>query len=374
VILEQLERNARRPFEEALTLPPGAYTSEELVELERARIFRSEWACVGREDQLSSPGDYLSFDVGGEPGFTIRGRDGALRSFANVCLHRMTQLLEGSGRCLRIVCPYHAWTYDTEGRLTGAPFMNKTPGFELRKQGLPPLRTEVFAGFVYVCLDPKAEAVSARLQRFSELFGDFHLEDYQTLDIRDEVWSTNWKCLAENFMESYHVFKVHATSFEPSTPTKTTECPPGEPTFNYHLMGAAPEAALRMAPKSNTSLRGAWRVTTVIVCIYPSHLISFGPRTYWSLSLQPLQSDRVAIRAHFGASPHAIAEAGSPQHLWNENLRDLYDQAISEDRAIVEAIRRGAASSRAGRNRLCHMERTLWEFGSYLSRRLNGTS
>src|SRR5215469_13183142 len=111
-LLDKLAKLAAVPLGDATPLPPELYHSEELYELERSQLFARGWVCPGMAAEIPKPGDYLCFSIGDQPIFTIRGRDGGLRSFSNVCLHRMMRLLEGRGTCSRIVCPYHAWTYD----------------------------------------------------------------------------------------------------------------------------------------------------------------------------------------------------------------------------------------------------------------------
>src|SRR5918911_3011024 len=118
-VAELLEA-AERPFEDARAMPPGAYTDPDFLAREIETIFSREWICVGRASGLANPGDYLTYDLAGQPVVVLRDREGALRAFSNVCLHRMSTLLEGSGNRRTIVCPYHAWTYGLDGRLLGA--------------------------------------------------------------------------------------------------------------------------------------------------------------------------------------------------------------------------------------------------------------
>lgn len=120
-IVHQLQANCERPFSDARSMPPAVYTSPAFLALEQERIFRREWLCVGRASTLTEAGDYLTADIDGQPIVVLRDEHLALKAFSNVCLHRMSVLLEGRGNTRRIVCPYHAWNYTLDGQLHGAP-------------------------------------------------------------------------------------------------------------------------------------------------------------------------------------------------------------------------------------------------------------
>ena len=116
-LVRLLQANGERPFSDARSMPPAVYTSPEFLALEQERIFRREWLCVGRASTLAHAGDYLTADIDGQPVVVLRDETLALKAFSNVCLHRMSVLLEGRGNARRIVCPYHAWNYSLDGQL-----------------------------------------------------------------------------------------------------------------------------------------------------------------------------------------------------------------------------------------------------------------
>src|SRR5258706_15734657 len=110
-------QRVRRPALEAESLPPWCYTAPEFYDREVDRIFRKTWNFLGRVDEVAKPGDFRVFDLVGESVIVLRDREGEVRAFANTCRHRGTRLLAGTGKCRSIACPYHAWTYDLDGRL-----------------------------------------------------------------------------------------------------------------------------------------------------------------------------------------------------------------------------------------------------------------
>ncbi|NBT43236.1 MAG: Rieske (2Fe-2S) protein, partial [Alphaproteobacteria bacterium] len=109
--IADLRRNTSVPFEQARAMPTSVYTSEDFVEAELKHVFSKDWYCVGRADALSKTGDYVTAELAGQPIAVLRDADHQLRAMSNVCLHRMSTLLQGRGNAKTIVCPYHAWTY-----------------------------------------------------------------------------------------------------------------------------------------------------------------------------------------------------------------------------------------------------------------------
>ena len=131
-----LRENVSLPFEQARAMPPEVYTSEAFLAAELENVFSREWLCLGRASALAEPGDYAAWEIAGQPVAVVRDRDGQLRAFSNVCLHRMSTLLHGRGRVRAIVCPYHAWTYNLDGTPARRAGDDEERG--LRPQGLPP--------------------------------------------------------------------------------------------------------------------------------------------------------------------------------------------------------------------------------------------
>lgn len=276
-----LRENAATPFERARAMPPEVYTSEAFLQAELDRVFRREWLCLGRADALAEPGDYLAWDIAGQPVAVVRDRDGALRALSNVCLHRMSTLLQGRGRVRAIVCPYHAWTYNLDGSLRGAPAMTRNEAFDRNNYRLPELRCEEWLGWVFVTLNPDAEPVASGLAEVAEMVGDFGMEGYVETFFESHVWDTNWKVLAENFMESYHLPVCHAATIGGLSKLDEMVCPPGRPAFNFHTILKDESLKIALAHPSNSRLEGDRRRTTYLLAIYPSLLITLTPGYFW---------------------------------------------------------------------------------------------
>ena len=225
--LRDLLANVAEPFASARAMPPGVYTSEDFLQRELDAIFAREWVCLGRADALAAPGDYLTYDLAGEPLFVMRDAEGRLRALSNVCRHRMSTLLEGAGNRRAIVCPYHGWSYNLDGSLRGAPAMEGNRAFCKEDYRLPEIRCEQWLGFVMATLNPQARPVAERLSEVQALIDDYAIEHYVETFRETHVWDTNWKILAENFMESYHLPVCHAGTIGGLSRLSEMVCPPG---------------------------------------------------------------------------------------------------------------------------------------------------
>ena len=207
------------PVDEARLLPPVLYTSPEFYEFERRAIFRREWLCVGRADQLAEPGDFRCVTIAGEPLIAVRDQDGELRVVSAVCRHRGMVLAEGSGNCRRFTCPYHHWSYGLDGRLLGAPAMDRAVGFDPAEHGLIELKTEIWQGFVMANFDPGAAPFGPTMAKIDAMLENYGLAATTTLEgktIPGLAW--NWKVMMENFNDPYHASRLHGPlqTFAPS--------------------------------------------------------------------------------------------------------------------------------------------------------------
>ncbi len=198
------------PIEEAETLPPFCYTSEEFYEFEKEAIFNREWLCVGRVAQVSNPGDYFTTSIVGEPLIISCDLKGELRAMSAVCQHRAMLVAEGEGNTRGFVCPYHHWTYALDGTLRNGPAMDKTCNFNKSDARLPALKLETWLGFIFVNFDLDAAPLASRLKYVEEAIEryDFaNAEEVGTAQISKFPW--NWKVMFENNNDGYHANKLH---------------------------------------------------------------------------------------------------------------------------------------------------------------------
>ncbi len=365
---EELKAIAFQPFESAHAMPKSVYTSKEFLSKEITNIFAKEWFCVGRSDGLPNKGDFFTFDLAGQPIMVIRDQDGNLRAQANVCRHRMSKLLEGSGNTKRIVCPYHGWTYNLDGSLRGAPAMTRNNVFDRNKIGLTQIKCEEWLGWVLVSLDPDTEPVAKKLAKIESMVGDFDMGNYKQAFFETFEWNTNWKVLADNFMESYHLPVCHAATIGGVSKVDEVECPEGYETFNYHTLQKQEEFTLSVAHRDNKTLEGERRYMTYLLAIYPSWLITLTPGYFWYLSLYPLEPGKVRIYFGGGMSKEFASSPESLKHF--EELRVLLDEVNEEDKGCTERVYAGLQSDFPNPGPLSHLERPNYEFAQYISKKV----
>lgn len=369
-LLQLLAQNANASFSDAKSLPPSIYHSSEILKLEQEHLFQKEWICIGRTAEIPDQGDFLCRDIVNAPVFVVRQRDDSVKAFANVCVHRSSRLLSGAGHLSRISCPYHSWTYELDGQLIGAPFMDKTPGFDVANHKLKELVCETWQGFIYASLQADPEPVGERLSELTGLVGDFRMANYVPVFSEEETWNTNWKCLVENFMDAYHLHRVHKKSFgKYGSSEDQTHLFTGEDAFTYHYVQEDEGPRSVNAHPDNSWLQGPDRRRTWLINIFPSHVMQLQPDMLWYLSILPDGLDKVNIRWAVSI-PAEILEGAKVGQAIIDEVMELIRQVNSEDRPIVENVFRATASPDAAQGPLSYLERNVWEFGRYLARNL----
>ncbi len=179
--LKTLRALKGKPYERGFSLPGAFYTDSLWTQTECSELFARDWFCVGRVEEVSQPGDFFAFDQIGEPLLVVHGRDGVIRVLSNVCRHRGTVIVEGSGNTKKFLCPYHQWAYDTAGQLLNAPHLDSHEAFNLQECRLPELKCEFWQGFNLANLNPRAASISKQLVALDEVIKNYHLDHVTAL-------------------------------------------------------------------------------------------------------------------------------------------------------------------------------------------------
>ncbi|MEM7120646.1 MAG: aromatic ring-hydroxylating dioxygenase subunit alpha [Pseudomonadota bacterium] len=333
------------------TLPPEAYFSPELHALEVDRIFRRHWLCIGRVDQVANPGDYMALDVVGEPIVLVRDKKGEVRVLSNVCRHRWMKVCDGTGNRKAFVCPYHAWTYELDGRLRGAVEMKKHPGFDPKTVALPEVRHEVWQGFVYVNLDGKAEPLAPQLAPIDKEIAEFGVETWEVVETVDcDEYPWDWKVMQDNG-ECYHHIGAHPETFEANFPARTTVTQCDGPTIIQWC--AARESkrtrhddGLDYVPMYFEPVPGLTerqRHNFMLIYVLPNFFIYLQPDYGMKVRMFPTAAGRIRMYVDFLVPPSTKAMPDFDTRL--ADAVAFFHQFNEEDRVVNAAIQKGLQSA-----------------------------
>ena len=373
-VLKSLNEASQTPFEKAIPIPSAVNHSIKFYNFEQDKIFNQEWICIGRCDEIPAPGDYLTHEIAGTPVLAVRQESGEIIGFVNACAHRFTCLVKDrSGHAFAFTCPNHAWTYGIDGQLNHAPFMDSKPGFDPKQNNLEALHTESWEGFLYITLSKKpSKSITKSLENFREnIVGQYDMSSYQTVIRESMSWNANWKNLIENFTESYHVPIAHQKTFaNHKKQIKDYECGEDSDHYCYHFAPQESDSGSGAAHPNNTKLKGGWRRTMVDFCVFPNHLVTLMPDYLWWVSVMPSGVGQFKATWGVAVPPEILDEIPKKDYdNWLQEMVNYMSNANEEDRSLVEGLFRGSASHRLPRGAFHPIEKNLWQFMRYLSKK-----
>lgn len=340
------------------TLAPEFYTDPAWLNEETEHLLKREWHCLGRVEEVSNPGDFFTLDLLGEPLLVVCGKDKNIRVLANVCRHRNMPVAEGHGRTKSFVCPYHAWSYQLDGSLLRAPFMED---LDASQCALPELSSEIWQGFIFVNLSTQPEPLASRLSGLDHLLANYHSEEMHHVFVEEDLWPANWKCLLENFMEGYHLSRVHPQTLGGRTPTKLCEKFPsgvGYTGYRAHYPSTAPGRGLSHPDLTESEIN-----CSTLFCVYPGMVASQAGDILVYMALQPMGVDEVRIR--WGVS---VYDASLSETEINNRIQ-LWREINAEDKAKLGKLQMALYSQNAIAGPLApdNLEGTIRDFHGYLS-------
>ncbi|MBX3232255.1 MAG: aromatic ring-hydroxylating dioxygenase subunit alpha [Labilithrix sp.] len=334
--------DADAPLERAFTIPGSWYTDPRVAEVEARTVFTRSWQLVGRADQLLAPGCYVTAEIAGEPIVVVRGQDGVLRAFFNVCRHHAAAVMtECAGKADRLRCPYHGWTYGLDGALRGVTELEGLEGFEREGMGLVPVRVAAWEQLVFVCLDPTAPSLEdwlgARLRAEVSALGVGAL---RFAGRREWTLACNWKVFVDNYLDGgYHVPFLHrGLNSVLSFKEYTIDC------FDRVCLQASPVESGAGNDAMTASVR---KGRAAYYWLYPNLMLNCYEGYLDTNLVLPLGHDRVKVVFDFYFDD-VESEAARAR---NERSIEVSARIQDEDHAICESVQRGLGSRayRAGR-------------------------
>lgn len=357
-----------------LTLPGWAYHSEEFHALEREQVFLKSWQVVCHQSELPESGDYVTFEFFGRRGFVVRGTDGEIRAFHNVCAHRAHAVVSGQrGHCARhLTCGYHGWTYHFDGRNRSVSAADTFPKFDRNQYGLKPIELEIFMGMVFIRYRGGEPSVAERMAPHVAELSHYKIDQMVPLD---ELWThelaIDWKNVVENYVEDYHFPMGHPGLSALMEAQYDRESFPGGTMRLSHHMREKPlrswsaEGYARFLPVMENlpeHMRRRW----TYIGLYPNVYFDIYPEWMDFFHVLPLGAGRTLIRARSFGFPDDRREMKAARFF----CARLNSRVQMEDEVLTSSVQRGLESGAYTQGILSSKEIVLANFQDWLRARL----
>jgi len=365
---EETYKFSRVPVQLAHTLIPDAYRTEGFFQVERERVWNKSWVCVGYTSQLKEPGDTIVSTLGVQPIFVLRDKSKALRAYYNVCRHRGSQLVEHDGKQDIIRCPYHSWGYSLEGKLLGTPYFkgldvpeseralydtSEVKEFCKEDYGLLPLKVTTWGCFVFVNGDPNAMELSEWLGDLPERFARHPLQELELHSRKIFHVQANWKLIAENFMEYYHLPWVHP---ELTTVSGVNEHHRYQGHGMYTGMCTSPltqnpDSALNVELPAMPGLNSTEARSAYWILLFPNIALFLLPNHLFTLLLKPDGYGRTVESADLLVHPNVWRSENAKEKL--DSIFKYWDMVNGQDIRAVERVQAGLQAKAYLGGRMC---------------------
>lgn len=328
----------------AKTLPQRYFVSPEIFAREQEKVFFTHWVLVGHQSQIAKAGDYFVREVAGESLIIVREQKGEVRGFYNVCRHRGTRLCqEKKGHSLAIQCPYHAWTYGLDGRLVGAPHMDKVPGFDKAEHSLHATELALWEGFILVNLADEPTPLEKVFAPLARKFTHWNLPKLRSAKCIEYDVRANWKLIFENYSECYHCPGVHP-ALQKLTPYDLAENDLCEGPFLGGFMPITKGHSLTMTGNACAlpvgDIKGEDHDRVFYYSLFPNMLLSMHPDYVMVHQLWPQSPERTLIFCEWFFHP----EAFDRPEFHPEDAIEFWDMTNKQDWHVCELSQQGIAS------------------------------
>jgi Phenylpropionate dioxygenase and related ring-hydroxylating dioxygenases, large terminal subunit len=366
----------------AITSPAMIYLDDDYNKIEKSAVIDSGWMSIAHLSQLASQGSYLCVDIFDEPIIVIKNDTDEVHAFSRVCPHRSADILyesQTTGTCRRLVCPYHAWTFDLDGKLVYAPQMDKLPEWDGTDINLHEFRTEIWNGFIFINIDGKAQPLKDLYSEFSQTISPWPMNNMQVIFEQSWTGDFNWKIMVENWSEFYHHVGAHSKTLEIDFPSEEVLI---DPEHDYYMRTVAPyrnstrekdSASYSSAnasfsfPKFNDLPLGDDRDIWVFVG-YPCFLFMTAADSVYWVRVIPKSSTKCEILTTILVDKDNIKLEDFESR--KDTLAKFFVDFHIEDMFVNTLVSKGLKSRYVQTSRLADTENQVWMFYRFLARQL----
>jgi choline monooxygenase len=333
--------DADASLEDASTIPAPWYLDSRIAGLERERVFGRNWIAVGRTDQVAAAGQYFTVELAGEPLVIVRGTDGSLRGFFNVCRHHAAAVMTAScGTAPHLRCPYHGWTYGLDGSLKGAPEFAGVCNFDRSENGLVPVRVAMWEQFVFVSLSEQAPGLGDFLGDLPERVSPLGLGNLRFFERKTYTLRCNWKVYVDNYLDGgYHVPHLHKGLNSVLDYKEYTIENSGRSCLQSSPMVSSEDHASFNATRTGDRAYYYW--------LYPNFMINVYEGVMDTNLVLPVAPDACLVQFDF-----FFADVSEGKRAHNAESVAVSDRVQAEDVDICESVQRGLGSRAYGAGRL----------------------
>ena len=275
-----------QPLERAQTLPSCWYTQPDYHTGDLSWVISAQWQLVGHTSRLSTPGDHLVAQIANNPVMVVRGKEGQLNGFHNVCRHRGGPLAIEDGHCNVLRCRYHGWSYDLNGKLIGTPEFDGVQDFDPEAYGLPPVTVDTWEGFVFASLSDTAPPLAEVMAGISERIAPIELSKFRFATRVEYDIACNWKVYVDNYLEGYHINAVHPELAELLD-------------YRNYVTETAPYYSLQHSPfradAENNVYSASNQGQAFYYFVYPNLMLNIMPRRLQTNLIVPLAHNRTRV-------------------------------------------------------------------------------
>ena len=375
--LKEKLKNCLKSHDASSCIPPVCYSNEEILEIEKDVLFKKQWICIGHVSFLKKAGDYITKEILDTPVIIIRDKSKKIRVFGNVCRHRSAKLLEGKGNTSGIICPFHSWSYNLEGRLKGAPNMDDAKSFKKDEISLKEFHSEVRLGLCFVHFENNLEKnLDEQIDNFENIHSKWPMETLVSTRERTFNVNCNWKAFLEVFNEYYHLPYVHPETIGdvyqlpnfPDTTNGAFTSQFGRTSGNGALLENEQQFALPDMPGLSSDVLNSVRYTW----IFPNLTFAIGNDALWIYEVHPLNSDSCKV-FQTTCFPESTVKLSSFEKLSKQYYHRM-DAAIEEDIPALENQQAGLRNPYAEPGRFSPLlEANVVSFANWYSKKLIGS-